>query len=596
MPSITTWSRLEPQVSQDVASGYAAPVHDPLWLLARQWQVGEFQGEDGGTPIVARWRARVAPMTRYHAGPIPPNTQLQAAPFAADALPLEVLVERQAVQPPTTAQGVDGLRLAVESGQHFLRLLRLQATSADHSGLLTSAYAMPPLTDPQRATLDPDTIAYADLMAGRVLDGRRLRAALGDAANPHLDPALGIPAADVAEVLEASRAWLTWSSGLFSEPAPADQAWQPDRMEYAVSMSTRLGDDAFGERTLTADQYADGTLDWYSFNLNGEVNMGTGGDPPGTVVTRTVVPAPVTFRGMPASRFWEFEDARINLGSLQLGATDLPQLLTVETLTGYGNDWFVVPIELPVGFLAESRSLVVTDTFGTQTLIRPTGDPGLGPDPGWRMFSLSMPVDQSDAVGVAVTNLFFLAPVLASSIEGPPLEEVMLVRDELANLGWAIERRLESPLELGLVTARDMLDLTSAPTAPRDGPAYRIATAIPAHWVPLIPVQTSPGSQDVRLARGAVLDLDGVPHVVEAQARLLQAGDPTQRLLIREEEVPREGVSVRRAYQAARWYDGKLFVWAGNRASVGRGEASSGLAFDAIEPDVSGGNDLGGPA
>ncbi len=74
-----------------------------------------------------------------------------------------------------------------------------------------------------------------------------------------------------------------------------------------------------------------------------------------------------------------------------------------------------------------------------------------------------------------------------------------------------------------------------------------------------------------------------MPHVVEAQARLLQVGDPAQRLLIREEEVPREAVIVRRTYQATRWYDGKLFVWAGNRASVGRGEASSGLAFDAME-------------
>ena len=60
MPSITTWSRIEPRnVATNIDIGYAARVHDPLWLLARQWQVGEFQGEDAGTPIVARWRARL---------------------------------------------------------------------------------------------------------------------------------------------------------------------------------------------------------------------------------------------------------------------------------------------------------------------------------------------------------------------------------------------------------------------------------------------------------------------------------------------------------------------------------------------------------
>lgn len=42
-------------------------------------------------------------------------------------------------------------------------------------------------------------------------------------------------------------------------------------------------------------------------------------------------------------------------------------------------------------------------------------------------------------------------------------------------------------------------------------------------------------------------------------------------------------VIVRRGYYAARRHDGRLHVWAGNQASVGRGEASSGLAFDALE-------------
>jgi hypothetical protein len=96
-------------------------------------------------------------------------------------------------------------------------------------------------------------------------------------------------------------------------------------------------------------------------------------------------------------------------------------------------------------------------------------------------------------------------------------------------------------------------------------------------------VRVSDQSAEVRLARGAVLGLDGTPHVVPAQARLLDVGDPAGRLLIREEEVPREGVVVRRSYQAARWYDGRLFIWAGNQAFVGKGEASSGLAFDALD-------------
>ena len=43
MASITTFFRLEPDpLRPDVTVGATAPLHDPLWLLARQWQTGEF--------------------------------------------------------------------------------------------------------------------------------------------------------------------------------------------------------------------------------------------------------------------------------------------------------------------------------------------------------------------------------------------------------------------------------------------------------------------------------------------------------------------------------------------------------------------------
>ena len=51
MASITYWNRLEPRpVAPSIAETLAARLRDPLWLLTRQWQFGEFQGEDAGSP------------------------------------------------------------------------------------------------------------------------------------------------------------------------------------------------------------------------------------------------------------------------------------------------------------------------------------------------------------------------------------------------------------------------------------------------------------------------------------------------------------------------------------------------------------------
>ena len=132
MPSITSWMRLEPRSrNAEMNDSVQARIYDPLWLLARQWQMGEFQGEDNGSPVMARWRAEAAPLTRYHAGAIAPNTQVDAPRLRRDGMPLETLVEREVVRrPDDAARGRKNSAWPRRAGQQFLRLLEAAAAVA----------------------------------------------------------------------------------------------------------------------------------------------------------------------------------------------------------------------------------------------------------------------------------------------------------------------------------------------------------------------------------------------------------------------------------------------------------------------------------
>jgi hypothetical protein len=101
---------------------------------------------------------------------------------------------------------------------------------------------------------------------------------------------------------------------------------------------------------------------------------------------------------------------------------------------------------------------------------------------------------------------------------------------------------------------------------------YLIQNEIPDWWIPLVPVAT--GYATTALRKGAMVK-NGRP--VLPLGVLLAPG---RSLTLQDEEVPREGVRVRRIPALARRADGTYLRWTARQVSVGRGEGSSGLAFD----------------
>jgi hypothetical protein len=609
-PSVIGWTRLEPYSrDESLRGGLRAEVHDPFWLLARQWQFGEFRGEDVGSPVLVRWLLHGTPLTRHQPRGIAPDRSV--AGRRLDGVPLETLVERERIR----IEGAVQPRLAAEAGLHLVRLL-----GAAHRAAVLALFPLTAPAEDPRQPLDDDTRRFALVTAGRVPDGgllysvlRAVRdpAALNQLAEPYRSRVgaevqswqaweQSFPEAERSRIDGAVTDWLEWWDSLFSEPgpmAPVQPSWIGERMEYEVAVAAPT---PAGEIVLDAPEYPGGHLDWYSFDVMRGGSLGAMRDDLSRdqvereAIKGGALPVPVSFPGMPASRWWEFEDGRVDLGAVQAGPQDLVRLLLLEFALVYGNDWFVLPVDLPVGSLCRVQWLVVSDTFGQRTLIRAAREVDrAGLPPGetelpWDMFRLAPDRRAGVAGGREAPDALFLPPTLGTSLHGAPLEDVLFLRDEMANLAWAVERVVESPIGRPLDRSEafqagrrrgQARDSAPAPsTATGDGVttlAYRLATEVPPHWVPLFPVRIRPGEPAIRLQRG------GVP-----QGRVLQReGVPgAAPLHLNEEEVPRAGARVTRAFQYARWIDGKTYLWVGRRKGAGHGEGSSGLRFDVVEP------------
>jgi hypothetical protein len=578
MPSITFWTRLEPFTRlDDIDAGLAARIHDPLWLLARQWQTGEFQAEDAGTPVRADARMERATISRYHPGPVAAREAVRGRPYSGDE-PLEALVEHEGL--PRAADPRRDLRLAAETGAMFLRMLERAGAGAGvraaFAGEPEFAIAVPAGDAP------PDDAGrrYLAITAGRLPDGVRLYEALvrslrpAGAGAPSLPSRPVIAAAERPKAIAAGEAYLAWFETRWGPPGDAaNPAWVPERMEYAFAVGAKGAEGS--ELVLSAPEHHGGRLDWYAFDAESGVTLGTApSDPPPNVVTQALMPTPIRYPGMAADRWWEFEDARVNLNRVEGDPDELLRLQLVEFALLYANDWYVMPFDATPGSVYRLRSLVVTDAFGQHTLV-----PHHGKTPGqadWRMYTIS-PSD----------DLLFLPPVLASSLHGEPVEEVVLARDELSNIVWGVER-LTPGVAGGTIDReaehrhRDTATPSDDGVPPADDELrYRLATPVAAHWIPFKPKRIDPAKPDIRFQRAAaLLDDCGRPALSRPLGRILEPDRPDLSLF--EEEVPGEGIRVVREYQYARWIDGGTALWLARRKGPGAPQPGSGLRFDHV--------------
>ncbi|WP_027155706.1 hypothetical protein [Mesorhizobium sp. WSM2561] len=555
-PAITAYNRLEGRPrTVDFTRSLRAEVRDALWFLTRQWQLGEFQGEDAASPIDARVATRLAPFERVSfAG-------MAAEPYD-ETTPLEVAVEREAF--PWT------LPARIEAAEIFLR----RVPAGVRAAVATAARIQFPLDPDADWPREPDAHALYRLAASRAFDGAKM---LESHTAGMLAADLGAAAADVEPAADAVAAWRQRVFGA-AQPAPP-RAWIPDRLSYDVRISTAAT--ANGEQALlTAPRYAEGRLDWYAFDA---APAGTTLAPPAGAVLvpepaikpLSFVPTAASFPGMPSSRFWEMEDRRINFGSLNAKTTDHLLLIFAEMGLIYGNDWFVIPFEMPVNNLCEVLGLVVTDVFGDRTLVPPANGADENVWQRWSFFSVTGE-SRDDWRG----HFFWLPASLTSVDVSEPLEAVSFARDEMANLAWAVEDIVPDGTGKG-IEARLLIPDEPPPPPTIAGVRYTLGTTVPENWVPFMPEHLPGSITDIRLRRGA-MPPHGTPPVDPRRRGLLLSELPAP-FYVAEEEVPGSGIIVSRRVQRARWYDGRTYLWIGRARETGRGGAASGLGFDQID-------------
>lgn len=638
--------RIEPRCrSNDWARGLQACTADPLWMLARQWQTGEFKGEDAGSPVQIELNHSTQSLQRIRLGDA-------GSAFDMPTAPLEAILEQERFELDWRAR--------IRVGQQFERFVRasMAGLASEQVGAVLQAYrsdhypiVVPGPDEEEWVDIDNRTRRYVELMEGRVVDGGRLLKDVDDNQVP------APPGIDAGQLNEALRKFNAWRACLCLQPSTRkSEAWQNQQLQYTFELEPPE-EGAINESHLKVPEYRNGALDWYTFLMAayaGDDEKWTRQEPIVTLPTGTAV-------GGMSLRWWAFEDSAIDFGKLDVAKPDLSKLLLMDFMLIYGDDWYSVPVPLVLSEavdddlrvspkLVKIDRLMVKNVFGESVEPKPARQvvrddlAAVGADPDdpllrWEMFTLS-PADIPNDPTAA--DVLLVPPAVGFREESPPIEEVRFLRDEGANMVWAVEhlvpngkgqpvegfdaqreriaRRRDARIrallgrqeeiknllhagglgetetqELKAEAASNELELArlrdGAQPARGGAPRYRLATTVPENWFPFVPTNASPffgpeyeDIKAIRLRRAQMRQNteanDGEP--IPAMSRILHpsSGDPL--LWLEEATVPRSGLRTQLTAQRVRWVDGKTYVWLGRKVATGRGGGASGLRFDLV--------------
>ena len=493
-------------------NGFAARIHDPLWLLARQWQMGEHQGENASSPVRVECALTTTPIE-----PINGDEALDPR-----IVPPEALVESEHDDWWTIGRRVRvGQRLSGEPA----------VTNAEGVRFL----------DPP-----PPYEAFRDHVDGRAVWNARVR--------------LNLPLA---------------AFGADVPPEASPFNWDSRRLNYETRFET-------SDRPLIVRDHHGGPMDWYSADADKSIPLGAVRE----VQTTECIPTPLEYPGAPHSRFWEIEDAHVDIGGYPPDTAHFATMLLVELVYSHGDDWFLFPVTAESGNILTIRSLSVTDAFGRKYSSDDLDNgapryPGLNAPSDFTLFKCQ---DLNDASLV-------LWPVAESPLESAPLERVQFGVDEHSNVLWALERIIDGrqvdrvPVEADASHPPYPAPTPIGDTTKAKSYLYQPAIGIESRWHPYEQDRTAQ-SELLFIQRGLADYSQQLPRPMpHPEAEVLKAGTRTTPKLHQVEvaALPIGGLELERRWQLARDMQGRPVLWIQRQRRVLRTPPARTMRFDVMK-------------
>ena len=607
----------------DITEALRFRVHDPLWMLTRQWQMGEFRGNNVGTAMAVKCRVAqdtcqkdpIEPVTECINQPIDLLVRVESAIYALD------LIRQYAQCPAATFKSFAAF------------LLKSYPIKWEQEELILDS----DLTTAHERGLNKCRQKFVNAYKGKAFDGYQLYVVLknymktkkqndnhifSQAKKQNID--LKLSSANINKIMNA---YVEWFQKKYIPGAAQNTCWQERDLCYEAKISA-------GSEQYVGTQYQGGRVSWHTFDYKSSGKAAAYRN----VSNVLSLPTLASYAGAPNKRLWEFEDHKVFMGNSVEQQSDA-NLVFMKFATMYGNDWMLIPLQTEIGKTISVVSIEVKDTFGDTININGNSRAGANDSVGknqerWQMYTNSL---QNTEDGSAANSLFF-TPQLAATLEGDPIEEVQMLRDEMANMVWGVETLISdgcgTSLDGNLYAAQlaeyvsQLYDEYRVKPAPKtfafgqDGEMetktddnqlaaaykYLLQSTVPFNWIPFVP-QHKTGSKDIFsmggremiLRRGKMpcyvwdVDAKGNKQLLRTGVRPLttilrnglkriKKGSWEEKpLLINEEAVQATGIKLVKNFQRTRWLNGKTYNWLGIYKILAKTEGSSGLEFDVLK-------------